>query len=108
MVSHSDKTLAELYDELPHFESTPEIRVEVPEEKKFSIIEELKKEFKEKYDVIDIDGARVVFPDGWGLVRASNTQPVLVLRFEAKTKERLSDIENMFRDKLSKYEGVTF
>ena len=53
--------------------------------------------------MIDIDGARVVFPDGWGLVRASNTQPVLVLRFEARTPERLTEIQHLFYEQLGRF-----
>lgn len=107
LVAGSDKSLSELVDDLPHYESTPEIRVEVPEDKKFSIISELKTHFQGKYDVIDIDGVRVIFPDGWGLARASNTQPALVLRFEAKTKSRLDEIQEMIVSKLREMEGVT-
>jgi phosphomannomutase/phosphoglucomutase len=64
-----------------------------PEDRKFVIPEEMKKAFSGRYKVIDIDGARVEFGDGWGLVRASNTQPVVVVRFEARTPERLREIE---------------
>ena len=64
------------------------------------IVESLKIFFKKSYNVIDIDGIRVDFPDGWGLVRPSNTQPALVLRFEAKTKERLEEIQKLICDKL--------
>jgi phosphomannomutase/phosphoglucomutase len=56
--------------------------------------------------VIDLDGVRAVFPDGWGLVRASNTQPVLVLRFEAKTQERLAAIQKLFFDQLRRFPEV--
>ena len=64
--------------------------------------------FKKNYDTIDIDGARVLFGDGWGLVRASNTQPVLVLRFEAKTKDGLQEIIEIFKAKLQEYPSVKF
>jgi phosphomannomutase/phosphoglucomutase len=87
---------------VPKYYSTPEIRVETSDEKKFQIVENLKNYFKKMYTVIDIDGVRVVFPDGWGLVRPSNTQPALVLRFEAKTKERLEEIRALFVDRLNK------
>jgi phosphomannomutase/phosphoglucomutase len=88
---------------VPRYFSTPEIRMDVPDEKKFGIVKELTRSFKKKYQVLDIDGARVEFGDGWGLVRASNTQPVLVLRFEAKTAERLEEIRELFLDKLKKF-----
>ena len=73
------------------------------DDKKFGIVEELKSFFKKSYKVIDIDGVRVDFPDGWGLIRPSNTQPVLVLRFEAKTEQRLEEIRKLFFDKLEEY-----
>jgi phosphomannomutase/phosphoglucomutase len=94
-VASTGKTLDELVASIPQYFSTPETRLACPEERKFEIPEELKKEFSAKYRVIDIDGARVEFGDGWGLVRASNTQPVVVVRFEAKTPERLAEIQEM-------------
>jgi phosphomannomutase / phosphoglucomutase len=81
--------------EFPQYVSTPEIRVEVTEETKFGIVERAVEVFREKYDVIDVDGVRVLFDDGWGLLRASNTQPVLVLRFEARTAARLAEIREI-------------
>ncbi len=83
VLSESGRSVGELLADVPRMSSTPEIRVAAPEARKFQIVEELKQRFAEKYEVIDIDGARINFPGGWGLVRASNTQAVLVLRFEA-------------------------
>jgi phosphomannomutase/phosphoglucomutase len=83
ILSESGKRVGELLSDVPKMSSTPEIRVAAPEARKFQIVEELKQRFAKKYEVIDIDGARINFPGGWGLVRASNTQAVLVLRFEA-------------------------
>ncbi|OQX88189.1 phosphomannomutase [candidate division KSB1 bacterium 4484_87] len=108
MVAESGKKLSQLADEIPNFVSTPEIRVECADEEKFNIVADLVKSFKEEYDVVDIDGARVLFGDGWGLVRASNTQPVLVLRFEAKTEARLEEIKQIFKDKLREYPAIKF
>ena len=65
--------------------STPEIRIDVPEELKFGLVDEAVQHFRATHDVIDVDGVRVLFGDGWGLIRASNTQPVLVARYEAQT-----------------------
>ena len=96
-------TLTSLAEKVPKYFATPEIRIETTDEKKFEIVEKLKKYFKKAYKVIDIDGVRVDFADGWGLIRPSNTQPVLVLRFEAKTKQRLEEIRNLFFDKLKEY-----
>lgn len=108
ILAASGKSMAELHDEIPAFVSTPEIRIEASEERKFGIVDDLVQYFKQKYPVIDIDGARVLFGDGWGLVRASNTQPVLVLRFEARTTERLEEIMHLFQERLREYPSVEF
>jgi phosphomannomutase/phosphoglucomutase len=79
---------------VPKFVSTPEIRVEVPEENKFGLVDRAVRHFSATHEVIGVDGARVLFGDGWGLIRASNTQPILVTRFEARTPERLSAIRD--------------
>lgn len=99
ILSNTDKKASQLLEDVPKTYATPEIRIDCPEEKKFLIPEELKKELK-KYDICDIDGVRVQFKDGWGLVRASNTQPILVLRFEAQTKERLEEIKKFIERKV--------
>ena len=78
---------------LPKLISTPEIRSDCPDEIKFDVVKRLAARLKKQHKVVDVDGVRVVFPDGWGLVRASNTQPVLVLRFEAQTQQRLDEIQ---------------
>jgi phosphomannomutase / phosphoglucomutase len=106
MLSGQEKSLGRLKDELPAFFSTPEIRIDCPDEEKFGVVEKLVAMFKKEYQVIDVDGARVLFGDGWGLVRASNTQPLLVMRFEAKTEERLEEIEKVFREKLKAFPSV--
>ena len=94
IVARSGKTVRQLLSDVPRFVSTPEIRVECPDEKKFAIVTEAQKFFSAKYDVITVDGVRVLFGDGWGLIRASNTQPVLVMRFEARTREQLDRIQS--------------
>ena len=99
-VAASGRTLAALVDSIPHYFATPETRLACPDERKFEIVESLKREFTGRYRVIDIDGARVEFGDGWGLVRASNTQPALVVRFEARTPERLEQIRALFMEPL--------
>lgn len=98
IASKSHKTVSEIINEMPYYESTPEIRTEVGEEAKWKIVEAAKEEFSKKYKTIQIDGARILFGDGWGLIRASNTQPIVVTRFEAKTKERLEEIKNIVTD----------
>ncbi len=102
ILSRTEKSTSQLLEGLPPTVNTPEIRIECPEDRKFKIVEELAQEFKKDYKVIDVDGARVLFDGGWGLIRASNTQPVLVLRFEAESQERLEEIRKLFMDKLNK------
>jgi phosphomannomutase/phosphoglucomutase len=75
--------------------STPEIRIDVTEEAKFGIVARAVEHFRREYDVIDVDGVRVLFEGGWGLLRASNTQPVLVMRCEARTEARLRAIQEI-------------
>jgi phosphomannomutase/phosphoglucomutase len=85
--------------------STPEIRVDCPDDIKFDIVTKATEYFSSKYKVIDVDGVRVLFGDGWGLIRASNTQPVLVMRFEARTQEHLNAIRSEMEGWL-KQQGV--
>ena len=101
-IAASGRTLGELVDSIPRYFSTPETRLACPDDRKFEVVEELKKGFAGRYRVIDIDGVRVEFGDGWGLVRASNTQPALVVRFEARTQERLEQIRAQFLEPLRK------
>ena len=89
IVSKSGAPLSAQLADLPKTFSTPEIRVDCPDETKFDVVRRVTQHFGKLYPVIDVDGGRVLFPQGWGLVRASNTQPVLVLRFEAATAELL-------------------
>lgn len=93
-LSKSDRKLSEIVDEFPKYFSSPEIRIPYPDEKKFALVERVKKRFSELgYQLVTIDGVRVEFEDGWGLIRASNTEPMLVLRSEAETDERLREIK---------------
>ena len=96
IVADSGKSVSELLADVPKFVSTPEIRVEVPEARKFAIVADAVRHFSQGREVIDVDGVRVLFGDGWGLIRASNTQPVLVMRFEARSQARLSEIRDEF------------
>jgi phosphomannomutase/phosphoglucomutase len=95
IISRSGKKVSELLEGIPQTYVTPEIRVECPDDAKFKIVEQATTRFRQRYPVIDIDGMRVRFPDGWGLLRASNTQPALVLRFEAASQGRLEEIRGM-------------
>ena len=94
ILADSGKTVRQLLSDVPNFVSTPEIRVEVPEERKFGLVDKAVEHFRSRHDVIDVDGVRVLFGDGWGLIRASNTQPVLVARYEASSAQRLAAIQN--------------
>lgn len=107
-LSSQEKTLTELVAELPKYISTPIINIDAPDELKHKIINKIVEEFKkDNYKVVDVDGARVYLPDGsWGLVRASNTTPLLVLRFESKTEEGLKKIKEIFKEKLDKYKEL--
>jgi phosphomannomutase/phosphoglucomutase len=92
LVSRSGRTLSEMVADFPVYVSTPEIRIDVSEEQKWGIVEQAIAHFRKSHDVIDVDGARVLFGDGWALMRASNTQPAIVARFEAKSQRRLAEI----------------
>jgi len=106
LLSNSDKSLDELISLVPKYHSTPEVRVDCPDECKFEVVEGLKEEFSKHYETITVDGVRVVFPGGWGLVRASNTQPALVLRAEGRTQSDLEHIKRIIEEKLSGYPQV--
>ena len=90
IVARSGRPLSAQLEELPVLVTTPEFRVDCPDEVKFEVVRRVAEHFRSRYDVVDIDGVRVLFPQGWGLVRASNTEPVLVLRFEAVNEELLN------------------
>jgi phosphomannomutase/phosphoglucomutase len=94
IVADSGRSVSQLLSDVPKFVSTPELRVEVPEERKFAIVKDAVRHFRAGHDVIDVDGVRVLFGDGWGLVRASNTQPVLVARYEASSARRMAEIRD--------------
>lgn len=107
LVARSGKKVSELLQDVPKYFSTPEIRAEVAtDELKFEMAEKAAAFFKEHYEVIDVDGVRIQFGDGWGLVRASNTQPVLVLRFEARSEARLHEIKDLVVNKLKEFGEV--
>jgi phosphomannomutase/phosphoglucomutase len=102
LLSRADQSLSQLLVDLPKTVITPEIRVECPDEIKFDVVERVKGELGRDYPLIDVDGVRVKFSDGWGLVRASNTQPVLVLRFEASNAKRLEEIKRFVEEKVKR------
>ncbi|MBI4806362.1 MAG: phosphomannomutase/phosphoglucomutase [Desulfovibrio sp.] len=95
-----DKTAGTLLSDWPKTYNTPEIRFDCPEKIKFEVVKRAQEHFRGLYEMIDVDGARIVFDDGWGLIRASNTQPVLVLRFEAQSPKRLDEIRALIETPL--------
>lgn len=108
MLSRSDQSLSEMVATLPKYYSTPEIRGETKNDAvKFEMVRKAVEYFGAHYDVIDVDGVRILFGDGWGLVRASNTQPVIVMRFEARTEERLAEIQRLVTDKLREFGEIS-
>jgi phosphomannomutase/phosphoglucomutase len=98
LVARSDRPLSARVADFPSYVSTPEIRVEVTEESKWDVVRAAQEHFAAEHEVVDVDGVRVLFGDGWGLLRASNTQPVLVLRYEARTRERLEEIRQTMEE----------
>ena len=100
-------SMSKIIEAAPYYISTPTIHVDCADTEKYRIVDELTAKFKKKFPkVVDINGARVMFDDGWGLVRASSNLPQLVLRFEAKTAERLEEIKNLFKGYMSEYDEI--
>ncbi len=108
IISNTDKKLSEIHESIPTYFSTPETRLDVVnDDVKFEMVQKAIVYFKANHEVIDIDGVRVLFGDGWGLIRASNTQPVIVVRFEAKTQKRMDEIQDLMLGKLKEYGEFT-
>ena len=106
LLADSPIPLSGILDSFPKTFVTPEIRLQCDDDKKFIVVEKVKEYFKKDCKVIDVDGARVVFPDGWGLIRASNTQDVLVMRFEADTEARLDEIRALVEKKAAEVKNT--
>ena len=106
IISKSDKTIAEIFEDIPKLEATPEIILSTPDNLKFKMIEEMTVVLDKDYEIVTVDGARVLFKNGWGLVRASNTQPAVTLRFEAYTREQISEYMQIFKAQLNKYPEI--
>ena len=96
ILGREGRGLGAILSDLPRTTITPEIRLDCPDELKFEVVRKAAEYFRANYETIDIDGARVKFDGGWGLVRASNTQPALVMRFEAKDQKKLDEIRTLF------------
>lgn len=104
LLSKTQKPLSQLFEGLPRLASSPEIRIPCAEDKKFEVVKKMTEFFRHHYEVNDIDGARIEFKNGWGLVRASNTGPALSLRFEAESEARLQEIQALVFDKLRDFD----
>jgi len=100
LLAHSSDSLSQMLSDMPPTFVTPEIRVQCDDDKKFNVVEKVKSQFRQDYEVIEVDGARVLFAHGWGLVRASNTQDVLVMRFEADSRQSLDDIRSQVEEQV--------
>ena len=107
LVSRSGRSLSEMVSDFPVYVSTAEIRIDVTEEQKWAVVADAVSHFRTTHDVIEVDGVRVLFGDGWALLRASNTQPVIVARFEARTEQRLAEIRAHIAHWLTEH-GVPF
>ncbi|MDD2621220.1 MAG: hypothetical protein PHC92_11205, partial [Syntrophomonadaceae bacterium] len=94
LLSFSEQSLTEMLSDVPKYFSTPEIRLPSSDDEKFSLVDKVLNHFRKNYEVIDIDGARIIFADGWGLVRASNTGPELIVRCESDSPAGLNEIKD--------------
>lgn len=106
IISKSGQTVGEIFDEIPKLVATPEIVLGAPDELKFKMIDEMTASLQTDYEVVTVDGARVVFDNGWGLVRASNTQPAITLRFEAYAREQIVEYMRIFKGQLVNYPQI--
>src|SRR6266540_5703830 len=108
VAARSTEPISRLFATVPHLRATPELKAPCPDGEKFRVVAEATRELKRRYETIDIDGARVIFPGrGWGLVRASNTNPYLTLRFEARTDAEIEEMKREIYDVLRQYPFVT-
>jgi phosphomannomutase/phosphoglucomutase len=108
IVARHDGPASRLFDSIPHLHATPELKAMCSDAEKFRVIDEIVRELKQRYETVDIDGARVLFPGGgWGLVRASNTNPYLTLRFEARTEAEIEEMKRVIYGALGRYPFVT-
>jgi phosphomannomutase/phosphoglucomutase len=106
ILSQSPRPLSALMADVPRRPTTPEVRVDCPDRVKFDVVAQITEHFRRDHEVIDIDGARVLFADGWGLIRASNTQPALVLRAEAASPAALDRIKHELEAALARFQEV--
>lgn len=98
IIAKSGKPLSHQLEGIPKLVSTPELRLDCPDDEKFEVVSRVAQEFRKRGEIVDVDGVRVPFENGWGLVRASNTQPVLVMRFEATSEDLLKKYQDEMED----------
>ena len=106
IISRSEQSIAEIFADIPKLVATPEIVLSAPDELKFKMIDEMTASLQGQYEVVTVDGARVIFEGGWGLVRASNTQPAVTLRFEAYTRAQIAEYMRVFEAQLKRYPQI--
>ena len=106
IISRSQQSIAQIFADIPKLVATPEIVLSAPDDLKFKMIDEMTASLQGQYEVVTVDGARVLFDSGWGLVRASNTQPAVTLRFEAYTREQISAYMRVFEAQLMRYPQI--
>jgi len=107
LVARDGRPVSAHFDTLPHLVATPELKAPCADDRKFPLVEELAREFRARYETVEIDGVRIIFPEGWGLVRASNTNPYLTLRFEARSQTALDAMMREVYAALRRYPDVT-
>jgi len=107
VLAREERPVSAHFDELPHLSATPELKAPCPDHRKFQVVAELAREFKARFETIDIDGVRILFPEGWGLVRASNTNPYLTLRFEGRSPEAIAEMKRVVYEALRRHPDVT-
>ena len=106
LCSRSPEPVSSHFETLPHLFNTPELKAPCPDERKFEVVADLARAFRGRYETIETDGARILFPEGWGLVRASNTNAYLTLRFEGRTRAAVEEMKRMVFDALRRYPFV--
>ncbi|MEK6958042.1 MAG: phosphomannomutase/phosphoglucomutase [archaeon] len=105
IASNSNKKMSELINEMPSYFASPEYSIDFPDAEKFAFVKRAQDHFRKKYRVIDVDGARIIFENGWGLIRASNTQPKIIMRFEGKTKKDLEKVKSEILEEMESFSG---
>jgi phosphomannomutase/phosphoglucomutase len=106
IISKTDQSISEIFEEIPHLVATPEIILSAPDNVKFGIIDEISAQLSDRYEVVTVDGARAIFENGWGLVRASNTQPAITLRFEAYERPQIVEYMKRFKTLLDQHPEI--